>query len=71
MPADCDNLLVGGRPVSADMAMHSSLRIMPTAISIGQAAGCAAAMAIKANSAPRDLDGVAVRNELKKMGALL
>ena len=71
VPADCDNLLVGGRPISADMAMHSSLRIMPTAISIGQAAGCAAAMAIKADAAPRDLDGVAVRNELKKMGALL
>ena len=44
---------------------------MPTAISIGQAAGCAAAMAIKADVAPRELDGIAVRQELKKMGALL
>ena len=71
VPADCDNLLIGGRPISADMAMHSSLRIMPTAISIGQAAGCAAAMAIEAKRAPRKLDGTAVRRKLKQLGALL
>ena len=71
VPADCDNLLIGGRPISADMAMHSSLRIMPTAISIGQAAGVAAAMAVSEKSSPRKLDGVSVRQKLKQLGALL
>ncbi|MBO5722022.1 MAG: FAD-dependent oxidoreductase, partial [Lentisphaeria bacterium] len=71
VPVDCDNLLIGGRPVSADMAMHSSLRIMPTAISIGQAAGCAAAMAVEEKRTPRQLNGVSVRQKLKQLGALL
>jgi len=71
VPEDCDNLLVGGRPVSADMAVHSSLRIMPTAVSIGQAAGCAAAMAVNEKQPPRLLDGVSVRQKLRQMGALL
>jgi len=71
VPEDCDNLLVGGRPVSADMAVHSSLRIMPTAISLGQAAGCAAALAIQEKKQPRHLDGTAVRACLCRMGAML
>ena len=71
VPVACDNLLIGGRPISSDMAMHSSLRIMPTAISIGQAAGCAAAMAVEANTPPRSIDGIKVREKLKKLGAFL
>ena len=71
VPEDCGNLLIGGRPISADMAMHSSLRVMPTAISIGQAAGCAAAMAVNENTAPRNLDGTKIRQKLKKLGAFL
>ena len=71
VPVDCDNLLIGGRPISSDMAVHSSLRIMPTAISIGQAAGCAAAMAIQEKSTPCKLNGVSVRQKLKQLGALL
>lgn len=71
VPADCRNLLIGGRSVSSDMAVHSSLRIMPTVISIGQAAGCAAAMAVQQGCAPCELDGVSVREKLKEMGAQL
>ena len=71
VPLSCDNLLVAGRPISADMAMHSSLRIMPTAISIGQAAGCAAALAIENNCKTKDVDGVKLREKLKALGALL
>ena len=69
--ADCDNLTIGGRPISADAAIHSSFRIMPTAVSIGQAAGLAAALAVKNNTIPRQLDGKLVRAELKKAGANL
>ncbi|MBQ6470520.1 MAG: FAD-dependent oxidoreductase [Victivallales bacterium] len=71
VPEDCDNLLIGGRPVSSDMAVHSSLRIMPTAISLGQAAGCAASLAIQEKKAPRNLNGTAVRACLCRMGAML
>ena len=53
------------------MAMHSSLRIMPTAISIGQAAGCAAAVAIENKCKTKDVDGVKLREKLKALGAQL
>ena len=64
-----DNLLVGGRPISVDHALHSSMRVMPPACSVGQAAGIAAAMAVKDNKLPRDLDGCEVHKELNKFGA--
>ncbi len=71
VPRDCDNLTVGGRPISSDMAIHSSFRVMPPAISIGQAAGVAAAMAVAGKTTPAKLDGVAVRRRLIELGARL
>jgi hypothetical protein len=71
VPLSCNNLLVAGRPISSDVAVHSSLRIMPTAISIGQAAGCAAALAIENNCKTKEVDGVTLREKLKALGALL
>jgi hypothetical protein len=71
VPQKVGNLTVGGRSISADIAAHSSLRIMPTVCSIGQAAGLAAAMAVKNNTLPGKLDGKFVREELKKFGAKL
>jgi FAD dependent oxidoreductase len=64
-----DNLLVGGRPISVDHAIHSSMRVMPSACSIGQAAGIAAAMAIMKKKSPRELDGCEVHKALAKFGA--
>ena len=68
---DISNLLVGGRPISVDHALHSSMRVMPPACSVGQAAGAAATMAVKQNISPVKLDGIKVRETLKKMGAVL
>jgi hypothetical protein len=69
VPRGVDNLLVAGRPISATHQAHSSLRVMGTCMGIGQAAGVAAAMAVAAGAAPRDLDGAAVRGRLECMGA--
>ncbi len=71
VPRDCDNLTVGGRPISVDHAIHSSMRVMPPACSVGQAAGVAAALAAQRGVKPADLDGVEVRGRLKEMGANL
>ena len=71
VPADCDNLLVGGRPISVDHAVHSSMRVMPPACTIGQAAGTAAAMAVKNGVAPASLDGREVRRSLIEQGVWL
>ena len=68
---DVDNLTIGGRPISVDVAIHSSIRVMPIACSIGQAAGVAAAMAAQLGKTQAELDGVAVRNKLREMGANL
>ena len=65
------NLLVGGRPISVDHAVHSSMRVMPPACSVGQAAGMGAAMAAAQGCDPAELDGCAVRAALKEQGANL
>jgi len=71
VPNGTDNLLVGGRPISVDHAVHSSMRVMPPACSVGQAAGLAAAMAARRGCPPAELNGVEVRRKLVKMGACL
>ena len=71
VPKDIHNLTVGGRPISVDVAIHSSMRVMPPACSIGQAAGMAAATAVARNCSPAKLDGCEIREKLKKIGAYL
>jgi len=71
VPNKVDNLLVGGRPISVDHAIHSSMRVMPPACSVGQAAGVAAVMAINENVTLAKLDGVKVHNALIAQGANL
>jgi hypothetical protein len=68
---DSDNLTVGGRPISVDHAIHSSMRVMPPACTVGQAAGLAAAVSVQRRCRPADLDGVEVRALLKEQGATL
>lgn len=71
VPQNCDNLLIGCRAVSVDHALHSSTRIMPVVASIGQAAGMAAALCLKMECNPPELDGKIVREALKSIGAAL
>lgn len=57
VPSGVDNLLVGGRCISADHFAQSSLRIQQTCMATGDAAGVAAAMSVRAGVSPRELDG--------------
>lgn len=66
-----DNLLLGSRCVSADHVVNSSLRIMPIVCSLGQAAGMAAALSVKKNINPPELDGGELREKLVEFGANL
>ncbi len=43
VPRDLDNVLVAGRNVSADRHVHGAIRVMPPCMSMGEAAGIAAA----------------------------
>ena len=65
-----DNLLIGGRPISVDHGLHSSMRVMPPACTVGQAAGIAAAMSAAGKCKPSELDGVAVHNKMAEAGLL-
>ena len=71
VPRNTHDLLMGCRAISLDHALHSSARVMPPVCSIGQAAGMAAAMCVKQNAAPAELDGAAVRRALAAAGAWL
>ncbi|MFK5923142.1 MAG: FAD-dependent oxidoreductase [Verrucomicrobiota bacterium] len=64
-----DNLLVAGRCHSASAEAASSTRVTVTAMAMGQAAGTAAAMAVKEKKGVAMLDGVKVREELTRQGA--
>lgn len=70
LPQNVDNLLVAGRPISSTHEAHSSLRVMPTCTAMGQAAGTAAAMAIKYGVWPHQVDVKALRQQLKNDGAI-
>jgi hypothetical protein len=63
------NLLVAGRCIGADFIAQSTLRIQPTCRSMGEAAGIAAAMALAQNTEVSALDGRAVAEKMKALGA--
>jgi hypothetical protein len=52
IPLHVDHLMVVGKPVSAAYAAAGSLRMMPTGMSMGEAAGEAAVLAISSKTTP-------------------
>ncbi len=71
VPAGSKNLLMACRAISVDHALHSSIRIMPTVCSIGQAAGIAAALSVKENVPVPEISGEEVHRCLEEIGAFL
>ncbi|MDD5698639.1 MAG: FAD-dependent oxidoreductase [Victivallaceae bacterium] len=68
IPENRKGLLVCGRCISSDREANGSLRIMPTCMNTGTAAGIAAAMALKENIDPSAVDGIRVRNRFIEIG---
>jgi hypothetical protein len=66
VPKGIDNILMACRAISVDHAVHSSMRVMPPVVSIGQAAGTAAAFALQKNVTPLEIDGIELKQELIK-----
>ena len=66
IPKTLDNVLTAGRCAGMDFRAQSAARIQPTCRSMGEAAGIAAAMAVK-NEAVRfnEIDGTAVRRSIR------
>jgi hypothetical protein len=68
LPTGADNLLVAGRCHSASRFAASSTRVTVTAMALGEAAGQAAAMAMRLGKLPAELSGTAVREALAAAG---
>ena len=68
VPKGISNLLVAGRSISADAIAGSAIRMMPSCMAFGQAAGTAAAMCAAQNIAPKDVDVQTLRQTLVAQG---
>ena len=71
IPKDMDNLLVAGRCISSDHGAQASYRIMPTVCSIGEAAGCAAGLAVKEQGSVRSVNVKELQKTLIDHGAFI
>ncbi|OJU16819.1 MAG: tat (twin-arginine translocation) pathway signal sequence [Clostridiales bacterium 43-6] len=71
-PKGLDNVLVAGRAISCDRVILGSVRVMPTCLATGEAAGLAAALATQAvNVNVHTVDTETLRNRLKEEGQYL
>ena len=71
LPQGVDNLLVAGRCISAEEEAMGQLRLIPVCSATGEAAGTAAALALRAGVSPARLDVVHLQGQLAKQGVEL
>lgn len=69
MPQKVDGLLVAGRCFSATHDAHASCRSMAQTMTMGQAAGVAAALSVREDVLPHELDVGVLQEHLRAMGA--
>lgn len=66
-----DRLFVAGRCFSADHSAHASCRSMAQTMSMGQAAGVAAALSLDTDRAAGEIETARLRQRLEAFGALI
>jgi hypothetical protein len=71
VPKGWRNLWVAGRCASCDRTVHGSLRVMPAAAMMGQAAGTAAVQSLRTGQSAGDLDTGQLVRTLRESGAHL
>ena len=71
LPLGCSNLLLSGRNISGSYEAFASYRVKGIAMSTGQAAGSAAALAAKRGRSPRELDVPELQSVLQRNGVAL
>jgi len=71
LPQGIDNLIVTGRCVSATHEASASLRVTPTVMALGQAAGVLAARSVHTDIIPRAVKYREIAEILKEKGAVL
>jgi hypothetical protein len=65
IPRDTEGLLVAGKPISTTHRAHGSTRVPGTSLATGQAAGVAAALAVRGRLAVRALDPAVLQAALR------
>jgi glycine/D-amino acid oxidase-like deaminating enzyme len=68
---EVDNLLVAGRCISVDHRAHHATKEIPPSMATGEAAGTAAALAVRRGVALRDLPVGELRDVLRAAGAIV
>jgi hypothetical protein len=69
LPQKVEGLLVAGRCISTDQQSYESYRAMAPTMCLGEAAGTAAALCVKSQKSPKEIDVELIRNQLIKQGA--
>ena len=64
LPEGVEGLLLSGRNISGTHIAHSNYRAMPICVGIGEAAGVAAALAVKKGVSPREITAAEIQAEL-------
>lgn len=71
LPCNLDCIIVAGRCISATHEASAAVRVMPSCMAIGQAAGTAAALAVSEGTNPKNINVDILRRVLIKQGAYL
>ena len=71
LASELSNLLVAGRCISVDHRVHHATKEIPACMATGEAAGTAAALAVRAGIDPPDLDVGGLRARLEEKGAIV
>ena len=71
LPKNVESLLITGRCVSASRGAWGAIRPTAQCMAMGEAAGVAAAMAVKENKTPKTIDVQALRARLLENGAIV
>ncbi|NLG81571.1 MAG: FAD-dependent oxidoreductase [Bacilli bacterium] len=70
-PKGLNNVLVAGRSISCERMVQGSIRVMPTCLAMGEAAGLAASLAASNDGKVRDIDVQHLRKRLLEEGAYI
>lgn len=71
IPKLIDGLIITGRPISATHEANASLRVTPSAMALGEAAGVLAAISSNTKTLPRLVDYRAVQKQLISQGQII
>jgi hypothetical protein len=71
IPKSSRNIIVAGRCVSSDRLANSGLRVQASCMAMGQAAGAAAAIAVKEQTTPLSVPLKAIRQLLQQNNAII